>query len=92
MSTVRTSRGARPRARFWAEAAAAGVCGVLALVTVFWADWIEALTGFDPDRHDGSAEWLIVAGLALVCVVASLAGRAEWRRAWIGREAERAAA
>src|SRR3954452_16747599 len=54
--------GLRPRVRFWGETAVAVVCGVLAIATVFWQDWIEALTGFDPDHHGGSAEWLIVAG------------------------------
>lgn len=77
---VSRTRG-QVRARFWGEAAVAIVCGVLAVVTIFWQDWIEALTGVDPDHHSGSVEWLIVAALALVCVLASLAGRTEWRRA-----------
>ena len=38
-------------------------CGVPAVLTIFWPDWIEALTGFDPDEHDGTVEWLIVIGL-----------------------------
>jgi len=69
------------RVRAWGESALALVTGVLAIVTVFWRDWIEALTGYDPDHHSGSVEWLIIAGLALVCVVASVSARAEWRRA-----------
>jgi undecaprenyl pyrophosphate phosphatase UppP len=68
------------RARFWLEMAFASLCALLAVVTVFWRDWIEALTGFDPDRHNGSFEWLIVAGLFAACVLVGLAAGAEWRR------------
>lgn len=68
------------RARFWAEAGLASLCGVLAVLTLFWRDWIEALTGFSPDQHNGSFEWMIVAGLFVVCVLASFAARAEWHR------------
>jgi hypothetical protein len=31
--------------------------------TIFWPDWIEALTGYDPDQHDGTVEWPIVLAL-----------------------------
>jgi hypothetical protein len=41
----------------------AGFCGGLAVLSIFWRDWIEALTGYDPDRHDGTVEWLIVVAL-----------------------------
>jgi DMSO/TMAO reductase YedYZ heme-binding membrane subunit len=68
------------RARFWVEAGLASLCGFLGVLSFFWQDWIEALTGFDPDRHDGSFEWMIVVGLLLVCVLLALAARAEWRR------------
>jgi hypothetical protein len=69
------------RARFWVEAGLASLCGFLAILTLFWRDWIEALTGFDPDNHNGSFEWLIVAGLLVVCVLVGVAARSEWRRA-----------
>jgi hypothetical protein len=36
------------RKRFWIESAAAVACGALAVVTLFWRDWIE-VTGWDPD-------------------------------------------
>jgi hypothetical protein len=68
------------RARFWLEAGLASLCGVLGVLTLFWRDWIEALTGFDPDHHNGSFEWLIVLGLFLICVLVGAAARAEWRR------------
>jgi hypothetical protein len=70
----------RVRARFWLEAVLAVLCGGLAVLTVFWRDWIEAVTGFDPDHHNGSFEWLVVAGLFALCVLVGLAARAEWRR------------
>jgi len=54
--------------------------GFLAVVTLFWRDWIEALTGFDPDHHNGSFEWIIIGGLSVVCILVSFAARAEWRR------------
>jgi hypothetical protein len=68
------------RSRFWVEAALASLCGFLAVLTLFWRDWIEALTGFDPDHHNGSFEWLIVAALFLVCVRVGVAARGEWSR------------
>jgi hypothetical protein len=41
----------------------AGFCGGLAVLSIFWPDWIEALTGYDPDQHNGTVEWLIVIAL-----------------------------
>jgi hypothetical protein len=49
----------------------AGFCGGLALLTIFWPDWIETLTGYDPDRHNGTVEWLIA--------IAFLASAPYWR-------------
>ena len=70
----------RVRVRFWLEAGLACVCGSLAIVTLFWRDWIEAITGLDPDRHNGSFEWLVVAGLLCACLTAGAVARSEWRR------------
>jgi hypothetical protein len=41
----------------------AAFSGGLAVLSVFWPDWIEALTGYDPDHHNGTVEWLIVIAL-----------------------------
>jgi hypothetical protein len=68
------------RVRFWVEAGLAALCALLAILTLFTRDWIEALTGFDPDNHNGSFERMIVAALALVCILLSIAARADWRR------------
>jgi hypothetical protein len=45
------------RARFWAEAVLAWLSGFLAVLTLFWRNWIEAVTRTDPDRRNGSLEW-----------------------------------
>lgn len=42
---------------------------------MFWRDWSEALTGFDPDEHDGSFEWVIVIGLLLIAVFSRPTGK-----------------
>jgi hypothetical protein len=68
------------RVLFWSELGLAVLCGALAIVTLFWHGWIESLTGFDPDHHNGKLEWLIVAGLFTASGLAGLAARAEWRR------------
>jgi undecaprenyl pyrophosphate phosphatase UppP len=69
------------RVRFWVESVFASVTGVLAVVTVFWHDWIEAVFGVDPDHGNGSAEWLVVLTLAVVTVALAVLARHEWRRA-----------
>lgn len=67
------------RTRFWLEAALASTGFFLGVLTVLWRDWIEATTGFNPDRHNGSLEWMIATGLVLISAVAGLAARHEWR-------------
>jgi hypothetical protein len=48
-------------------------------LTIFWHDWIEALTGWDPDHHNGTVEWIIVIALLAVSVAMGLAARRHWR-------------
>jgi hypothetical protein len=47
----------------WLETALALSAGVLGILTIFWHDWIEALSGWDPDHHSGGFEWVIVVGI-----------------------------
>ena len=61
------------------EMAVALCAGILGIVTIFWHDWIEALTGWDPDQHNGSAEWLIVAVLLAVALAMALVARRHWK-------------
>ena len=69
------------RRRFWAESIFGSLTGVLAIVTIFWHDWIEAVFGVDPDKGNGSAEWLAVVILFAVTLVLAAVARIEWRRA-----------
>ena len=55
----------------------AAICGSLAVLIVFWPDWIEALIGFDPDQHDGTIEWLVVIAL-LSTAPYGVPARAQW--------------
>ena len=54
---------------------------ILGILTIFWHDWIEALTGWDPDNHNGAVEWIAVAVLLAVAVAMGLAARRHWRLA-----------
>jgi len=69
----------RSKVRAQLEAIVALCAGALGILTIFWHDWIEALTGWDPDHHNGSVEWLVVAGLLAVAAVLGLVARRHWR-------------
>jgi hypothetical protein len=68
------------RRRFYAELVLTIVAASLAVLTLVWPDWIEGLTGFDPDAHNGSVEWLVVGGLLMVTVVSAAFARREYLR------------
>jgi hypothetical protein len=53
--------------------------GVLGILTIFWHDWIEALTGWDPDHHNGSVEWIVVIELLTVSAAMGLAAGRYWK-------------
>jgi hypothetical protein len=67
------------RTRFWVEIAAASLTGVLFMLALVWKDWLEAF-GFEPDNHDGTVEWLMVAGLFVLSAAFAVSARLEWRR------------
>jgi DMSO/TMAO reductase YedYZ heme-binding membrane subunit len=69
------------RYRFWLESILGSIAGVVAVVTLFWRDWIEAVFGVDPDKGNGSAEWLVVLILLILTVALAVGARLEWRRA-----------
>jgi hypothetical protein len=63
------------------ETALALLFGALAVVTLVWPNWIESLTGLDPDQESGAAEWGIVAVLGIMALAAALLARRDYRRA-----------
>jgi hypothetical protein len=74
------AKAAKPsRMRIGLETAIALFAGGLGVLTAFWHDWIEALTGWDPDHHNGSVEWLIVAVLLVIAIIVGVAARRDWR-------------
>jgi hypothetical protein len=68
------------RRRLYIEGGLAVVTGVLAIITIFWHDWIETVFRVDPDEGSGALEWAIVIVLALVAVASAVAACSEWRR------------
>jgi hypothetical protein len=68
------------RRLFWAETTLAATTGLLALITPRLPGWIEFVSGWDPDQHDGSVERLIIVGLFVVAVGMVAAATIEWRR------------
>jgi hypothetical protein len=72
-----TSRS--PRRRFWLELALAILSSALLVLTLVWRDWIEKLTGLDPDSGSGSVEWATVAALLALAVCLITVSTREWR-------------
>jgi len=69
----------RSKVRAQLETAVALLAVILGILSIFWHDWIEALTGWDPDQHNGTAEWIVVAGLLAVSAAIGLVARRHWR-------------
>lgn len=74
------------KARVRAETTIASCAGSLGILTIFWHDWIEALTGWDPDHHNGRFEWFIVVALLAVAATLSAAARRDWKSLTAGTE------
>jgi hypothetical protein len=69
----------RSKVRARLEAIVALCAGILGILTIFWPDWIEALTGWDPDHHNGSVEWIVAIGLLTISAAIGLVARRDWK-------------
>ena len=61
------------------EIVLAAIVGLATIGTAVWPRWIEDLLGFDPDGGNGTAEWAILAVLAVTTIVAAALGRRDLR-------------
>jgi hypothetical protein len=68
-------------ARFWFETITGAIGLVLFIVTLISREWIEELTGWDPDNGSGSLEILIAVGLLAIAAISFFAARRDYRRA-----------
>lgn len=68
------------RTRVWVEGALAVATGVLAVVTLINAEWVEWLTGQDPDGGSGALESGLVLVLAVASAAAGMIARRDHRR------------
>ena len=65
--------------RLRVETVLAGIFALLAVVTTLWPDWIESITGLQPDAGSGAAEWAVVAVFAVAAVGAAALARHDYR-------------
>jgi hypothetical protein len=63
------------------EAALSVLFGVMTVLTVIWPEWIEKLTGLDPDGGSSGTEWGIVLVLGAAAVSLALLSRRHFRPA-----------
>lgn len=70
----------RMRMRARIETGVAVLAGALAVLTLISREWIEFLTGWDPDGGSGALEIGIVVVLAVIAVGLGLRARSDWQR------------
>ena len=63
------------------EVVLAGAFAALAVLTALWPQWIEELTGLEPDAGSGLVEWAIVVVLAVLAATATVLARSNLRHA-----------
>jgi DMSO/TMAO reductase YedYZ heme-binding membrane subunit len=74
------------RHRFWLESVLGSITGFVAVITLFWHDWIEIVFGVDPDKGNGSVEWLVVLILLILTAALAIGASVEWRHARLAEE------
>lgn len=62
------------------EAGMALLTAGLFVLTLISREWIEALTGRNPDGGNGSLEWVMVGGLLAAAGALAARARMDWRK------------
>jgi hypothetical protein len=70
----------RVRQRFCVEVVLAVATFGMMIATLFSREWIEGISGWDPDRGGGSAELLVVGLLFTLSLSSARWAQSEWRR------------
>ncbi|MDP9464722.1 MAG: ABC transporter permease [Actinomycetota bacterium] len=70
----------RTRRRFWVEVVLSAVALLLCVLTLINGEWIEVLTGLEPDGGSGETEWFVAAAFGCCALALAVTSRLEWRR------------
>ena len=66
--------------QFWIETILAAASAACFVSTLIWPQWIEKLTGLEPDGGDGSAEWGWALALFAATALCLVAARRSYKR------------
>ena len=68
------------RRRLRLEIVLAASSAMLCVLTFVTPEWIEKLTGLEPDSGSGALEWIIAGGFLVAAVVSAVLARRDYRR------------
>ncbi len=63
------------------ESVLAGLFAIGTVATLIWPTWIESLTGLEPDKGSGEAEWWLVILLGVAALFTAILARRDYRAA-----------
>ena len=70
----------RLRIRLRIEVVLAVISAALCILTLVIPQWIEELTGLEPDAGSGALEWIIAGVFLVAAVVSAVLARRDYRR------------
>jgi hypothetical protein len=70
----------RLRTRLRIEVVLAVISAALCVLTLVFPQWIEELTGLEPDAGSGALEWIIAGVFLTAAVVSAVLARRDYRR------------
>jgi hypothetical protein len=70
----------RLRRRLRVEVVLAVVSAALCVLTLVFPEWIEEMTGLEPDAGSGALEWIVAGVFLAAALVSALLARRDYRR------------